>query len=79
MSLNNHDAKHLCIVPVQNSRRSHLFMFDKKAKQLLVFNIEQETAEEELHVFTLDALNSERLVTTVPNFDFSPGVKYFLD
>ena len=75
MSIDKESHKNFTLIPVQNSKSNHLFMFDNLNKSLNVYNIEQIDCEH----FTMDCLNSTRLMISIPNFFYCQSVKYFLD
>jgi hypothetical protein len=79
VTMDSEHAKDMVLVPVQNTRRNHMFMFSKRTKSLHIYNIELESVEEELQAFTFDQLDRERCVTIIPHFDYHPKVKYFLN
>lgn len=56
-----------------------MFMYDQVTKCLNVYNIDMEQSEDVIHVFKVEELNQERLVTNIPQFNYSPRVKYFID
>jgi len=56
-----------------------MFMYDKNKKCLNVYNIDHERPDDEVYVYAFQDLHAERLVTQVPNFDYSVNTKYFMD
>lgn len=40
LNIDKDSLKNLTIIPVHNSKKNHLFMFDKQSQSLNVYNIE---------------------------------------
>ena len=54
-------------------------MYDSKLKVLNIYNIEVKKGNNSLHMFTYNDLKQDRLMTTIPNFDYGSKIKYYLD
>jgi len=72
-------AENIRLVEVENSRINHLFLYNNEKKCLNIYNIEVEGADSNMTAFTLEKLEEERKVLSLPNFDYSPSTKYFID
>ena len=79
MTSDKFNAKELVLVEVENSRMDHLFLYDKTKKCLNIYNIQFEGADNEMITYNIERLDEERKVTSLPNFDYSSGTKYFID
>lgn len=62
MSLCKESSKNYCLIPVQNSKSNHLFMFDKEFQSLNIYNIEQLDCDTQNKTFSMYCLNENKLM-----------------
>lgn len=72
-------AQTMSLLTVENARSNHMFMFNKAAKSLHIYNVDLEKIEDDHEAFSFQQLQRDRLITVLPNFDYHPRVKYYLD